>query len=456
MTAGPGNSAALLSALRKLHPQRIDLTLGRMLWLLAALGHPELRLPPVVHVAGTNAKGSVLALLRAMLEAGGRRVHSYHSPPLQRFHECVRLADAPGSSRDIGETQLSDCLTRVIAANAAAPLTSFEGETAAALLAFAQTPADILLLETGLGGRLDATNVVATPLLTVLTPIDLDHVEFLGPTLAAIATEKAGILKAGSPCVVGRQPLEALDRIRAIAAERRVPLAEHGQDWDAYEQHGRLIYQDDSGLLDLPLPALTGRHQIDNAGLAVACAMRLGALAPSEPAIVKGLTRVSWPGRLQQLSRNGLAAVLPAGSELWVDGGHNAAAAAVVAQTMAELEERAPKSLHLVLGMLKSKPLDVFLKPFRGLARSVTGIAVPDVSRAYAGPYAPDEIAAAALAASIYAQPAASLEDGLAAIAVRANGKPVRVLVCGSLHLAGACLAADEAASAAAKRTGIV
>lgn len=452
MASATAGSTELLAELRKLHPARIDLTLDRMRRLLAALGHPEQRLPPVVHVAGTNAKGSVLALLRAMLEADGKRVHSYHSPPLQRFHETVRLADAPGSSRDIDDAQLTDFLTRVIAANAGAPLTSFEGETAAALLAFAETPADVLLLETGLGGRLDATNVVARPLLTILTPIDLDHTEFLGPNLAAIATEKAGILKPDVPCVVGRQQVEALDTLRKFAAAKRAPLFEHGQDWDAYEQHGRLIYQDDTGLLDLPLPALAGRHQIDNAGLAVACAQRLGKLAPSEAAIAKGLARVAWPGRLQQLSRDGLAAVLPEGSELWVDGGHNAAAAAVVAQAMAEIEERAPKTLHLVIGMLTSKNLDAYLKPFRGLARSVTGLAVPDVSRAYSAPYAAEDIAAAALKAGIYAQPAVTLEDGLAAIAVRANSKPVRVLVCGSLHLAGACLAADQAASVAAKR----
>ena len=445
----------MLADLRKLHPKRIDLTLARMQRLLAALGHPERRLPPAVHVAGTNGKGSVLAFLRAMLEADGKRVHSYHSPPLQRFHECVRLANPTGASQDIAEPQLADCLRRVLMANGREALTSFEGETAAALLAFAETPADVLLLETGLGGRLDATNVIARPLLTVLTPIDYDHVEFLGPTLSDIAGEKAGILKDGVPCVVARQQPEALDRIRATADKLHATLSEHGQNWDAFEQQGRLIYQDDDGLLDLPLPALAGRHQVDNAGLAVAAALRLGGLVPGEAAIVRGLSRVTWPGRLQLLGQGGLATVLPAGSELWVDGGHNGAAAAVVAQTMAELEERSPRPLHLVLGMLTSKDVHVFLKPFRGLARSVTGIEVPDVSRAYAGPYAPGDIAAAALAAGIYAQPAGNLADGLAAIAVRANGKPVRVLVCGSLHLAGACLTADQAASAATKRTGL-
>lgn len=418
--------------------------------LLIALGHPERLLPPVVHVAGTNAKGSLIAFLRAMLEADGRRVHSYQSPPLQRIEDCIRVA-----GKEISEEQFADVLARTIAANAGAPLTSFEGETAAALLAFAATPADILLLETGLGGRLDATNVVECPLLTALTPIDIDHAEFLGSTLATIAGEKAGILKRGTPCVVARQHPEALERIRAIAAQLGAPLFEHGQDWDAYEQHGRLVFQDESGLLDLPLPSLAGRHQIDNAGLAVAAALRLGALRPAERAIAQGLTRTIWPGRLQLLPRQGLAAVLPEGSELWVDGGHNAAAAIVIAQAMAEMEDRSAKSLHLVVGMLKSKRLEAYLKPFAGLARSVTGIVPPDVSRAYAPPYAAHEIADAAQSLGVFARPADSLEDGLAAIAVRANAKPVRVLVCGSLHLAGSCLTADAAALAAAKRTGL-
>ena len=451
-TAGSGE---LLARLRQLHPQRIDLTLERMHRLLGALGHPEQRLPPVVHVAGTNAKGSVIALLRAMLEAGGAQVHSYQSPPLHRISECIRLAGGGGDSAEIGEAAFADALARVLGANAGAPLTSFEGETAAALLAFADAPAGIVLLETGLGGRLDATNVVARPLLTVLTPIDIDHAEFLGGTLAGIAGEKAGILKRGTPCVVGRQHVEALDRIRDSARKLGAPLIEHGQDWDAYEQHGRLVYQDESGLLDLPLPSLAGRHQIDNAGLAVAAAMHLGALRPGDKALSRGLTQTTWPGRLQMLSSQGLAAVLPSGSELWVDGGHNAAAAAVIAQAVAEMEERSAKPLHLVLGMLKSKRLDAYLKPFAGLARSVTGIVPPDVSRAYAPPYGAAEIAEAAQQLGVFAQPAACLEDGLAAIAVRANAKPVRVLVCGSLHLAGSCLAADAAAVAAAKRTGL-
>jgi dihydrofolate synthase/folylpolyglutamate synthase len=453
----PAPSAAHLAALRKLHAQRMDpSTLARMNRLLAALGHPEPRLPPVVHVAGTNAKGSLIAFLQTMLEASGRRVHSYQSPPLQRISECIRVAGVAGDhAAEISEARFAGVLARVLAANGDAPLTSFEGETAAALLAFAETPADIVLLETGLGGRTDATNVIAHPLLTVLTPIDIDHAEFLGAALADIAGEKAGILKRGTPCIVARQPVEALERIRQVARDVSAPLFEHGQDWDSYEQHGRLVYQDESGLLDLPPPSLVGRHQVDNAGLAVATALRLGALKPDEAAIARGLTSTRWPGRLQRLSQQGLAAVLPATSELWVDGGHNAAAAAVIAQAMAEMEERSAKPLHLVLGMMKSKRLEAFLKPFGGLARSVTGIVPPDVSRAYTEPYSAAEIAETAQKLGVYARPAASLEDGLAAIAVRANAKPVRVLVCGSLHLAGSTLAADAAALAASKRTGL-
>ena len=456
MAAVPPGSVEILRALRQLHPQRIDMSLERMRRLLTALGDPHKKLPPVVYVAGTNAKGSVIALLRSMLEAAGQRVHSYQSPPLQRVHECIRLAGAPGHpSADISEIALSESLSRVIAANAGASLTAYEGETAAAMLAFSEAPADVLLLETGLGGAFDATNIVPRPLLMVLTPIDIDHTEFLGDTVAEIATAEAGILKRAVSCVVGRQTVEAIQSIRAAASKAGAPLFEHSQDWDAYEQHGRLVYQDDNGLLDLPLPALAGRHQVENAGLAVAAALRLGKLRPEEPAIARGLTHVVWPGRLQLLPNLGLGAVLPAGSELWVDGGHNAAAAIVVAQALAEMEERSPKPLHLVLGMLRSKRLEAFLKPFAGLARSVTGVVPPDLSRAYAEPFSAAEIADTAQALGVFARPAASLEEGLAAVAVRANAKPVRVLICGSLHLAGSSLAADAAAVAASKRAGL-
>lgn len=439
-------SRQLLAHLRELHPKAIDLSLGRMRILLARLGNPQEKLPPVVHVAGTNGKGSVLTFLRAMAEADGRRVHCYFSPPLKRHHDAIRLATAPGVSGDIAEAMLQSVLQRVIDANGGDPLTSFEGETAAAFLAFAGTRADLLLLETGMGGLNDATNVVASPRVTILTPIAGDHVEFLGPTVADIAGHKAGILKRGAPCVVARQTAAVMAVIRKQAKALGVALHVCGEDWDVYEQHGRLVYQDElNGLLmDLPLPALAGRHQIENAGCAIAAARLLGDLAPGEAAIERGLTSAVWPARLQRLAATGLASLLPNGSELWVDGGHNAAAALSLAQAVAEMEDRASKRLDLVVGMLRSKDPRTFLEPFADLAEAVIAVPVPDVSRAYSRSYDTAEIVQAANALGIPALAAADLGAALV-MAGELDDQPVRVLVCGSLHLAGHVLAEEEA-----------
>lgn len=440
-------SQALAAELRRLHPIGIDLGLGRMLGLLEALGHPEQRLPPVVHVAGTNGKGSVIAFLRAMLEADDRRVSCYLSPPLGSLHDAIRLPGADGISGQISEEQLAAALGRVLAANAGAPLTSFEGETAAAFLAFAETPADVLLLEVGMGGRGDATNVVDRPAVSVLTPISLDHQGFLGGTLAGIARHKAGIIKRGRPCVVARQERQALDVIEAEADRLRAPLILFGRDFEGYGQHGRFIFQHEAGLLDLPMPVLAGRHQVENAAVAIAAGQQLGRLAPSERAIERGLATVRWPGRMQMLAHGGLASLLAAGSELWLDGGHNAAAAQQIAEAFAALEERSPKPLHLVLGMLRSKHPDAYLSHFVGLAASVTGIAIPDVSRAYAPSLTSSEIEEAAARLGLPASSSEDVEEGLAAIAASANG-PVRVLIAGSLHLAGHVLALEAASRA--------
>ncbi len=268
------SSDTLLERLKELHPQSIDLSLGRIERLLAALGHPEQKLPPVVHVAGTNGKGSFLAFTRAIAEALGKRVHVYTSPHLVHFHERIVLA-GPHGSAPIAEDLLVDCLARAEAANGGELITLFEITTAAAFLAFAEIPADFLLLETGLGGRLDATNVVAKPILTSITPISIDHVSFLGDTLTEIAGEKAGILKPGVPCVVGRQEQEAFQVIERRAEQVGAPLHVAGRDFDMYEQHGRLVFQTPTRLLDLPLPRLNGRHQIDNAGTAIAASSLL-------------------------------------------------------------------------------------------------------------------------------------------------------------------------------------
>src|SRR5215813_15570591 len=251
---------SIVARLLSLHPKRIDLSLDRMWRLLAALGHPERRLPPVIHVAGTNGKGSTVAFMRAILEAAGQRVHVYTFPHLVRFNERFRLGAAAGGAL-VTDEALAAALSECEAANGTEPITVFEIETAAAFVLFARHPADVLLLEVGLGGRLDATNVIERPLVTVITPVSLDHAEFLGDSVGEIAGEKAGILKAGVPAIVAAQPREALAAIERQAARVKAPIRIAGEDWTATEERGRLVYQDDAGLLDLPAPKLYGRHQ---------------------------------------------------------------------------------------------------------------------------------------------------------------------------------------------------
>ncbi|HEY7550057.1 MAG TPA: folylpolyglutamate synthase/dihydrofolate synthase family protein, partial [Hyphomicrobiaceae bacterium] len=318
-------SDELLAELKGLHPRLIDLSLGRIEGLLAKLGHPERRLPPVVHVAGTNGKGSVAAFLKAMLEASGLSVHVYTSPHLVRFHERIALAGADRRARPIGERELVERLSAVQRINAGESITFFEITTAAALLAFAEAPANAVILEVGLGGRLDATNVVARPALSVIAPVSLDHADKLGATVAEIAREKAGILKTGVSGVVSAQRPEALDVIKARAHEVVAPLSVWGEDFEAFEQNGRLVFQSAERLLDLPLPALIGQHQIGNAGTAVAAALRLKWLGLTIEGIERGLRQVRWPARMQRLDDGPLARLLKPGSELWLDGGHNPA-----------------------------------------------------------------------------------------------------------------------------------
>ena len=260
---------SIVARLTALHPKRIDLSLERIWRILAALGHPERRLPPTIHVAGTNGKGSTIAFMRAILEAAGLRVHVYTSPHLVRFNERFRLG-AKGEGRLVSDQALGDALSECERVNAGAPITVFEITTAAALLLFARNPADVLLLEVGMGGRLDATNVVERPLVTVITPVSFDHAEHLGETLGKIATEKAGIFKPRVPAIVAAQPREALAAIEREAARVKAPIRVAGEDWTATEERGRLVYQDDADLLDLPAPKLFGRHQFENAGVAIA------------------------------------------------------------------------------------------------------------------------------------------------------------------------------------------
>lgn len=431
---------AIIDRLSARWPKGFDLTLGRIQRLLAALGNPERRVPPVFHVAGTNGKGSTVAFLRAMLEAAGYRVHVDTSPHLVTYNERFRLADGPGISRIVDDARLADALARVEAANGDNPITLFELLTAAGFLLFAEVPADVLLLEVGLGGRFDSTNVIDAPLVSVITSISLDHQAFLGDTVEKIAFEKAGIIKRGRPVVT--QP--ATDTVRAVFEDvaRRVgagPLMIGGQDWTAFEEHGRLVYQDENGLLDLPRPRLPGRHQIQNAGAAVA-AIRVSGLAVPVEAIEKGLDTVDWPARLQRLTHGTLVEAGPKGSEIWLDGGHNPGAGEVVASAMADLEDRVERPLFLIAGMLTTKDPAGFFAPFEGLVRHVFTVPIPgsDASRD------PEDLAVAARSCGLSAEP---IESPLAALRLLAERwtleRAPRILICGSLYLAGDVLATN-------------
>jgi dihydrofolate synthase / folylpolyglutamate synthase len=421
------SSDAVLERLGRLHPKLIDLSLGRVERLLAALGHPERRLPPVVHVAGTNGKGSTVATMRACLEAGGWRVHVFSKPHLVRFHERIRLA-----GRLIDEHALVAVLEECEQANGGSPITYFEITTAAAFLAFARTPADIVLLETGLGGRLDATNVVSRPAVVAITPISLDHQAFLGDTIAAIAGEKAGIIKAGAPTVVGPQPPEAAAVFATRAAALGSPLFRCGQEWRSEPHGGGMRYRGPSWQLDLPLPSLPGGHQILNAGTAIACLEQLAEFPLPPGAIAEGLRHIEWPARLQRLTRGPLVEALPAGWELWLDGGHNPGAGAVLAAMAAGWRDR---PLYLVVGMLNTKDAAGFLRPLAAHAAALRAVTIPGEQN----PLPADAIAAAARAVGLTAQTAESVADALRDLG--GPGVPSRILICGSLHFAGTVLA---------------
>lgn len=432
------SSDIILERFARLHPKEIDLSLDRVLRLLDTLGNPHKQLKGVVHVAGTNGKGSTVAHMRSMLEAADKRVHMFTSPHLVRFHERIVLG-GPGGGREISESALCDALLRVEAANAGAPITFFEITTVAAFLVFAEQPADFVLLETGLGGRLDATNVIDQPALTVITPISRDHERFLGADLSGIAFEKAGILKKGVPCIVSRQEPAVFDVIEKRARELDAPLITQGQEWDAFEQHGRLVFQTDTSLLDLPLPRLAGRHQMDNAGTALAAIRALAGQTVSTNALAKGLKSAHWPARLQNLTDSTLSAHVPEGSEIWLDGGHNEAAAKILAHAMAEMEERKPLPLHLVCGMMAGKDAAAFFRQFSTLAGWAGIIPIPGQENACE----PHELAAIAKDAGLEAEAMPGLIAALEA-SKNPSGQPARILICGSLYLAGEILAMLE------------
>ena len=412
-------SDVILERMMALHPKIIDLTLDRMLRLLDALGNPQNKLPPVIHIAGTNGKGSTQAMIRAGLEVAGKTVHAYTSPHLARFHERIRLA---------GELISEDALTAVLdecyAANSGEIITYFEITTCAAILAFSRTPADYTLLEVGLGGILDATNVVDAPVATVITPVDLDHQQYLGDTLAEIAGEKAGIIKRHVPCIVGPQQEAGLEVIERVAARHMAPLSIYGQQWHAHREAGRMIYQDEQGLLDLPLPTLPGLHQVQNAGGAIATLRTLGFDAAACEGAVTG---AQWPARMQRL-RTGPLVDAAGQAELWLDGGHNPAAGRALAAVLAEL----PKvPTYLICGMLNTKDIKGYLLPLAPYITALHAVSIPGEAATLPA----EETAQAATQAGIEAVQAEDV--GIALRKIVALEPQARVLICGSLYLAG-------------------
>ncbi len=416
------SSDAVLERMQRLHPKVIDLTLDRMGRCLAAVGDPHLTQPPVVHVAGTNGKGSTQAMIRAGLEAAGARVHAYTSPHLARFHERIRVA-----GKLISETALTAILDEVYEANGGETITYFEITTVAAFLAFTRTKADWTLLEVGLGGRHDATNVIDDPKLTIITTVDLDHQQFLGESVAEIAFQKAGIIKRGVPVIVGPQHDEALEVIEAEAMRYGAPIIAHGQHWHVSEERGRLIYQDESGLLDLPKPNLRGPHQFGNAGMAIAALRHLGF---DEAACEAAVTRAYWPARMQRLVDGPLIVMAPE-AELWLDGGHNPAAGAALAETLAEMP---PRPTHAICGMLSTKDVSGYMAELVGAVRDLHAVAIPGETATLPA----EDTAEAAKRAGLKAVVASSVDSALADII--AEDPTARVLICGSLYLAGVVL----------------
>lgn len=423
-----------------LHPKGFDLSLDRIRRLLDRLGNPERRLPPVVHIAGTNGKGSAAAFSRALLEAAGLKVHVHTSPHLVNWHERYRLG-ASGGGRLVEDEVLADAIARAAAANGGEHITVFEILTAVCFLLFSEHPADAAVIEVGLGGRFDATNVIDSPAVSLIMPISIDHQAYLGDRVELIAAEKAGIIKPGRPVVIGAQESEtALEVLVETAGRLGAPVTVYGQDFLAYEENGRMIYQDETGLLDLAPPRLPGRHQFANAAAAIAAVRTAGFELPHRAAD-RAMANVEWPARMQRLTHGALVDLMPKGAELWLDGGHNPGAGVVVAEALTEQEERVARPLFLIAGMINTKDQTGFFRAFKGIARHV--FTVPVAASASGVPN--DELAARAADAGLSAEPVASIQNALMLLRDTwdAAEPPPRILICGSLYFAGEALAAN-------------
>ncbi len=439
-------SADILQRMRDLHPSLIDFSLGRITSLLEKMDSPHTKLPPVIHIAGTNGKGSTLAFIRAICQASGLRVHCFVSPHLVHFHERIQLGGDDPQKPDcqpISEQRLIQVLEQTEQANNGTDITFFEITAAAAFLAFATYPADILILETGLGGRLDATNIVTSPALTVITPIALDHMHYLGDTLEKIAAEKAGIIKDTVPCIAAHQSYEVLHVLAEQCLKKQSPLIAAGREWDCYREHDRMVFQSDSdqlksgsGVIDLPLPSLAGSHQISNAGTAIAATLALKNPKITSESISKGVSSAHWPGRLQRLKAQQFDNCHPK-TEIWLDGGHNPAAGVILSQFMADLEERVPSPLYLICGMMDKKDPKNFLACFKGLAGYTITVPVPGSNPENPHGYNPEKLAEQAQDIGMPAIAAHSVNLAMSHIHTLSDDKPVRILICGSLYLAG-------------------
>ncbi|MER8706793.1 folylpolyglutamate synthase/dihydrofolate synthase family protein [Mesorhizobium sp. M0323] len=425
-----------IESLMALHPKGFDLSLDRISRLLERLGNPQDQLPPVIHIAGTNGKGSCAAFSRALLEAAGYRVHVHTSPHLVNWHERYRLA-ADGGGRLVDDKVFAEAIACVAKANQGQKITVFEILTAVTFLLFSEHPADAVILEVGLGGRFDATNVIAEPAVSVIMPVSLDHEAYLGDRVELIAAEKAGIIKRGCPVVIGAQESETAQQVLIETAERLdCPAFVYGQDFLAYEENGRMVYQDEDGLMDLPPPRLPGRHQFANAAAAIA-AVKAAGFEISHRAAEKAMANVAWPGRMQKLPQGRLSELAPKGADIWLDGGHNPGAGVVVAEALAEQEEKNPRPLFLISGMINTKDQSGYFRAFKGLVRHV--YTVP-VSLSDAG-VPNDELATRAIGAGLSAEPVSSVANALMLLRDTWNGPPPRILIGGSLYLAGAVLA---------------
>ncbi|EFM57914.1 folylpolyglutamate synthetase [Brucella inopinata BO1] len=432
-----GKAAAAIERLMQLHPKGFDLSLDRIRGLLEKLGNPHLKLPPVIHIAGTNGKGSATAFCRALLEAGGFNVHVHTSPHLVNWHERYRLA-APGGGKLVDDDVLAQALERVAAANGGQHITVFEILTAVAFVLFSEHPADAVIMEVGLGGRFDATNVIPEPAVSLIMPVSIDHQAHLGDTAELIAAEKAGIIKKNCPVVIGFQPFDTAREVLVSTADRLdCPVSVYGQDFLAFEEHGRMVFQNEDGLIDLPLPRLPGRHQISNAAAAIEAVQMAGFNIPDK-AVEKALMVVDWPARMQRMTHGKLIDLAPPASEIWLDGGHNPGAGVVIAEAFGDLEERNARPLFLITGMINTKDPVGYFEAFAGMARHVFTVPIPSSDAGIAN----TELALSAEKAGLSAEPVHSVANALKLLhdTWPADEAPPRILIGGSLYLAGEVL----------------